>query len=273
MASDDGGKLADGQSRSEFTQHQLRRSRRWRLAWLLLLAVCCFWLLLPVFQAEIGPRRRSPCVNNLKQIGMALQNYHDKFKCFPPAYLADKDGNPIHSWRVLILPYLEEPAATAVYDQYHFDEPWDGPNNRLLADKMPPIYRDPDSKWTGPSYLAVIGEQSIWPADRCTKMNSIRGGTSNTIALVEVADAGIHWMEPRDLTFEQAAQGINPPLTKLAISSIHRDGANCLFADGFVHFVSDKIPKESLRGLLTINGGESASIDDEEKPTPNDPSK
>jgi len=263
MASDDGGNLADAQAGSEFTQHQLRRRRRWRLivavAWLLPLAVCCYWLLLPGFQAEMRPGRRNSCTNNLKQIGIALQNYHDKFKCFPPAYLGDKDGNPMHSWRVLILPYLEDPAATAVYDQYNFDEPWNGPHNRLLADKMPLLYRDPNSQGTGSTYLAVVGEQSVWPADRSTKMSSIRDGTSNTIALVEVADSGIHWMEPRDLTFEQAAQGINPSLIKLAISSIHPGGANCLFVDGSVHFVTDKISKESLRGVLTTNGGESVS--------------
>src|SRR5207244_4506816 len=64
--------------------------------------------LLPSTRMPREASRRSVCVNNLKQIGLALQNYHDDFGCFPPAYIADENGRPMHSWRVLILPYIEQ---------------------------------------------------------------------------------------------------------------------------------------------------------------------
>ena len=80
--------------------------------------------------ASTQRRARSDCQGRLRQIALALQCYHDVYKSFPPAYVADETGKPMHSWRVLILPFLEQ---KALYDQYRFDEPWDGPNNGKLA--------------------------------------------------------------------------------------------------------------------------------------------
>src|SRR5262245_52749889 len=86
-------------------------------------------LLLPAPRQAREAARRMQCSNHLKEIGLALQNYHDVYQSFPPAYVANGEGRPMHSWRVLILPYLGH---KALYDQYHFDEPWDGPNNSQL---------------------------------------------------------------------------------------------------------------------------------------------
>ena len=72
---------------------------------------------------------RSECRNHLKQIGLALHNYHDTYGSLPPAITRGPDGKPWHSWRILILPWLEQ---QDIYDRYRFDEPWDGPNNRKL---------------------------------------------------------------------------------------------------------------------------------------------
>lgn len=72
---------------------------------------------------------------SLRKIAYALKDYHHEYDTFPPAFIADKDGKPMHSWRVLILPYLD--GGGFVYDQYDFGEPWDGPNNIKLLDHMP----------------------------------------------------------------------------------------------------------------------------------------
>jgi hypothetical protein len=89
-----------------------------------------------------GAARRMVCSNNLKQLGLALHNYHQTYGCFPPAYVADEDGRPMHhSWRVLVLPFLEQ---QQLYDQYRFDEPWDGPNNRKLAENVISIFHCPE---------------------------------------------------------------------------------------------------------------------------------
>jgi hypothetical protein len=108
---------------------------------------------------------QSSCHNNLKQIAIALHNYHDTFGSLPPAYVADENGRPMHSWRVLLLPFIEH---KALYDEYRFDEPWDGPHNRQLADYMPSVYRCPSDPGANPrlpisSYLAVVGPETIWP--------------------------------------------------------------------------------------------------------------
>jgi len=204
--------------------------------------------------------RRAACVGSLQQIGIALWNYHDTHQTFPPAYFADADGGPMHSWRVILLPYFEEEGLKKLYDDYDFNEPWNGPHNRKLADRMPYVYRCPSSEAPDQdtSYVAIVGDEAGWPAPQCASARDITDGLSNTIALAEVANAGIQWMEPRDLTFPQACLGINPPLSKMAISSNHTDGADCLFFDTSVHFLQNDIPVDLLRALLTANGGEAA---------------
>ena len=99
-------------------------------------------LLLPAVQQAREAARRTQCKNNLKQIGIALHSYHDVYKTFPPAYIPDEDGKPMHSWRVLILPFIEQ---QALYEQYDFNEPWDGPNNSQLANVVISVYQCPSS--------------------------------------------------------------------------------------------------------------------------------
>lgn len=219
-------------------------------------------LLLPAIQSTPdGHSRRSACVNNLKQFGIALHNYHDEYKSFPPAFIADAEGKPMHSWRVLLLPFFEEAGLKELYRRYDFSEPWNGPSNSQLADKMPSVYRCPSAEKfdNEPSYLAVVGPETSWPNDKTMSLKKFRDGTSRTIALVECVNSGINWLEPRDLTFEQAIRGINPKGAKPSISSTHANGVNVLFVDGAVHYLSDDLPADVLRGLLTGNGGEDVS--------------
>src|SRR5262245_66359 len=103
------------------------------------LLVCCGGLtipalLLPAVQQGREAARRSQCKNNLKQIALALLNYESRYGTFPPAYVADESGKPMHSWRVLILPDLDQ---QALYNDYNFSEPWDGPNNSRLLTRIP----------------------------------------------------------------------------------------------------------------------------------------
>ncbi len=229
-----------------------QRSVRWFVvgAGLLLLGT----LLLPAFQT-VGPRRGRQCANNLKQIGLALHNYHDVYGCFPPAYVADENGRPMHSWRVLILPFLDR---IDLYLQYRFDEPWDGASNRKLADVAVAVFNCPKDQATWSpmtSYVAVVGPDAAWPGSVPAKLGDITDGTSNTIPVVEVANSGIHWMEPRDLHVIQMARGINPKSGQ-GISSVHPGGAQVCLPDGSVWFLRETIRPEDLHALLTIAGGE-----------------
>ncbi|HQU46281.1 MAG TPA: DUF1559 domain-containing protein, partial [Pirellulales bacterium] len=153
------------------------------------------------------PSRRSQCNNSLKQVALGLLIYADVYGSLPPAYIADKNGRPLHSWRILILPYLE---CRDLYARYDFNEPWDGPHNRLLADFMPYCYHCvSDGPWPSvtTSFLAVTGPETPWSGTTSSSFSDIVDGTSNTIAVVEVAGSGINWLEPRDLPFAALKNG------------------------------------------------------------------
>jgi prepilin-type processing-associated H-X9-DG protein len=199
--------------------------------------------------------RRAQCNNNLRQIGLAMLNYHDAHGCFPPAYIPDEKGQPMHSWRVLLLPYLEQ---KPLYDQYNFDEPWDSPQNLALANAMVPVYQCPSDTLVGPSqtsYLMIVGPGTVSDGPAATKLSEISDGTANTILVVEAAGSGINWLEPRDLDAEQLSYLVNDPVDG-GIVSEHPDGANVLFCDGSVTFVDGAVDPEELRAMSTISGGE-----------------
>lgn len=210
-------------------------------------------LLLPAIQAAREAARRSQCTNNLKQIAIAMQNYHDVYGVYPPAYLADANGKPMHTWRVLILPYL---GSGSVYQRYRFDEPWDGPNNSRLAAEMPPAYRCPSDPATANTtdYVVITGPGTMFDADKSISQRSITDGTSNTLLVVESAQAGINWMEPRDLDAGKMTFTINGPGGE--ISSNHPGGANAAMVDGSVRFISGSVSSQTLRGLSTPAGHE-----------------
>lgn len=211
-------------------------------------------LLLPATQAAREAARRSACVNHMRQIGIALQNYHDTYQSFPPAYVADENGRPMHSWRVLILPFLEE---NELYEEYDFDEAWDGPNNRRLAELMPDIYGCPSAVEPAgqTNYVAVVGDETMWTGANAVTMRDVLDGTAKTIAVVETTGSGINWLEPRDLTVDEAVQGINQPIGP-GIASNHPGGVNVLFCDSHVIFLDESVRPDDIRALLTINGRE-----------------
>jgi prepilin-type processing-associated H-X9-DG protein len=221
-------------------------------------------LLLPAVQAAREAARRSACTNNLKQIAIALHSYHDTYKTFPPAYIADKDGKPMHSWRVLILPFLEDPDAAAIHKEYDFNEPWDGPNNKKLAARAPAVFHCPSSDDSDQTtnYVAVVGDDTAWPGDTATKLDEIiKGdGASRTILVVESAGSGIGWTEPRDLSFDDAARGVNAGGVRPGFNSDHSRGMNAAFCDGSVKFLPDGLSPEDLQALLTRNGGEDVEV-------------
>jgi len=222
----------------------------------LLLAGVLVALLLPAVQAAREAARRSQCTNNVKQIALAMQEYADTYNSFPPAYTVDANGKPMHSWRVLILPYLED---GALYNQYRLDEPWDGPNNSRLAGLMPVVFRCPSDASapgsTTTNYAVVNGPGALFDGDKPCFLASIRDGTSNTLLVVEAAGAGIPWMEPRDLDFSQMQCVINGPGGN-EIAGHHPGGAVVGFADGSTRFLPSSVSPTAVRALITRAGGE-----------------
>jgi len=212
-------------------------------------------LLLPAVQQAREAARRSQCKNNLKMIGLALHNYHDMYNSFPPAFVADENGNPMHSWRVLILPFIDQ---APLYAQYRFDEPWDGPNNSRLLPMMPAVFRCPSHGTptdTTTAYAAVYGPNSVFRGSSGVAIRQILDGTSNTLAVGEVTGANIPWMQPLDVDVT-----IHPTIgDRSGFSSDHTGGCQFLMVDGAVRFVSENINQQTLQSLFTINGGEAVS--------------
>ena len=193
---------------------------------------------------------RAQSMNNLKQIGLAMHNYHDVNKHFPAAASYDANGKPLLSWRVHLLPLLEcEP----LYEKFHLDEPWDSEHNRKLIDQMPSVYRSPASKLKEKgrsSYVVVVGKDTVFPGREAIPIKEIKDGTSNTIMAVEVDDEhAVIWTKPDDLAFdpEHPAKGLGGPDGR---------GFNALFCDGSVHFLQKDLDPKVLRALFTRAGGE-----------------
>jgi Protein of unknown function (DUF1559) len=219
----------------------------------LVLAVCLVigscWLFLPGVGGPREASRRTQCKNNLKQIALSLHNYHDTYGCFPPAYIADKDGRPMHSWRTLLLPFME---FKPIYKEYRFDEPWNGLHNRELAALKLNLFQCPEVEHSNSetNYLVVVGPKTIFPGSQCVRISEITGGAPQTILIVEVDNSGIQWSEPRDLSYDEAVRGINPK-SGTGISSHHKQGgAQCAFADGAVRFLTNDFPPNDLPRLL-----------------------
>jgi len=169
--------------------------------------------------------------NNLKQLALAMHNYHDVHKHFPPAVVIGPDGKTPHSWRVELLPFLEE---QRLYDQYRQNEPWDSPHNKLILRQMPSVFRSPfaDEKSTSSSYYALVGRGTVFEGPEGVRIEHIFDGTSRTLMFVE-AKRDIPWTKPADIDFDP-----DKPVPQLGGFVKGRFAAAC--ADGSAHVFAFK---------------------------------
>ena len=198
--------------------------------------------------------QRNRSVTRLKRVGLAMHKYHDKHKSFPAVGSTDESGKLLLSWRVHVLPFLDQ---QELYRQFHLDEPWDSEHNRTLIEKMPETYRCPASKLRQKqglsTYRVVSGEGTVFPGREAIPIREIRDGTSNTIMIVEVDDdhAGI-WTKPEGLPFDpqNPARGLGGQF----------DGRfHAAFCDGSVSFLQLPGDEENLRRMLLRADGETVS--------------
>jgi hypothetical protein len=208
-------------------------------------------VLQPLVRRAVLAARRVESTNHLKELALAVHSYVDANTKLPAVANLGKDGKPLLSWRVHVLPYLGE---EKLYKEFHLDEPWDSEHNKALLARMPDAFRGPSHKLNGQGktvFLAPVGKDLAFtggPAGRRFPQE-FTDGTSNTILLVEADDAhAVEWTRPGDLTIDPARPGAG-----LASQA----GAFLLaLADGTVRTVPPTISKETLWAAFTANGGE-----------------
>jgi hypothetical protein len=203
-------------------------------------------LLLPAVQAAREAARRVQAANNLKQIGLAMHNYESVFKEFPSVAEGEKRNRSPLSWRVQILPFIEQ---AALYEKFRHDEPWDSPHNIQLLEEMPDIFRHPQSL-AEPGYTvfqASVGAGALFEAGKPTRFRDITDGTSNTIMVVETADEyAVPWTKPEDVNLLESPEQLRELRGMITV----------LFTDGAVLQLPADLDAETLRGLVTRAGGE-----------------
>jgi hypothetical protein len=210
-------------------------------------------LLVEAVQKQRGAAGRAPSQNNLRQIALATINYADTYQGrLPPQALFSKDGKPLLSWRVLILPFIGE---NELYKEFHLDEPWDSEHNKKLLAKMPRTYaisgqKDP----TATHYQGFHGKGAFFEGKKGVRFPAdFTDGTSNTLMIVEAARA-VPWTKPEDLPYDP-----DKPLPKLG--GLFPGGFNGAMCDGSVRFFSAAIKPTTLHLLIQRNDGQPLPAD------------
>jgi Protein of unknown function (DUF1559) len=243
--------------------------RAWILVFLTLLGGLClaFWLVEPHVQKVRNGDSWGYSATSVKQISMALLAYQDAYKKLPPAVVKDKDGRPLYSWRVLLLPFLEE---NLIYKQFKRDEPWDSPHNKELLATTPPCYQPfftvQNISPGKTHYQLFIGPGTAFERPGLHLARDFPDGPGRTILVVESATP-VWWSKPEDVTYDP--KGPLPPLGGLSFMTTrflrfetHHPDFVAGDGDGGVRFIRGDTDESIIRALITRNGGEAVDLSD-----------
>lgn len=208
-------------------------------------------LLIP-FRRNVGPAmHRVQCRNNLKQIVLALHNYRDAHKALPPAYTVDANGKPLHSWRTLILPYLEN---EQLYKTIDLSKPWDDPANAAARETTVNEFACPaaDVPSGHTTYMGMVASNAALLPEESRPLSEITDDHAETLVVIEVStDKAVHWMAPQD-------DGVRFLLNFGTESELaHAGGTQGAFIDGTVQFLPTDISDTNRRAIISIAGGDS----------------
>lgn len=215
------------------------------------------------------------CSSRLSQISRAIQQFEWEQHHYPPAFIPDADGRPMHSWRVLILPYLPRRDArngladktyADVFSQYRFDEPWDSPNNAAIADlvdayQCPALQRNKSVPSTATPYLAVVGNNACWPGAGSRAPEEFRDGRARSLCLIEATPID-NWMEPKDISADEAIEYLasdrsihRAPATTTWWDNSRPLGRRAVMADGHTELVEVNQPRSVAAAVVDVADG------------------
>lgn len=257
--------FADRQAAGESAASPRKRTP---LAWLApaaVLLVLVVALSLVVIQAGSraidrldASRVRNASMRNLEKVASALNAYAADHGRYPPPALTDSSGQKLHSWRVLILPYLEQ---EALYNQFDLSKPWDDPVNLPLGREIPAVYQHPHANvgatfQTSP-YFLVTGIDTLFPPEGPLGPDQVTDEPSKTLLVVEGSPTspGSSWTEPVDLDVFAMKGQINGK-SDAEPGGLHDDGAALVTVDGRAHFAPSTMPPMTFQSLVTPRGGE-----------------
>jgi Protein of unknown function (DUF1559) len=224
---------------------------------LLVLLSCCL-LLLP-FVHEIPNECGTQIAFKLRAIALAMHMYHEKKRHLPPAVVRDKNGKPLYSWRVLLLPYLEE---EDLYKEFHLDEPWDSPHNKLLVENTPrcfgtSVVEDPPGFTR---FQVFVGRGTAFDRDGLT-LDDFANGTSRTFLVAEGSEP-VPWSKPADLMYDPdgplpalGGQCSRPVRRFLGFTVAKKPVFHVAFADGSCRSFRIDTDERILRALITRTEG------------------
>lgn len=220
-------------------------------------------------QVERVPVRDIVNSNNIKQVSLAIRSYDIHYGILPPAYSENKNGERLHSWRVMILPYLAE---EDLYSQIRLNEPWDSEWNKQFHDKCPISFKSPgfNLEPSETTYAIVVGNNTAFPGSRSRRVSDLIDGENKTGMIVERSP--VCWMDPSsDVPFEEAIKGVNaspngiranwmqssPKMQFVFMVSTFNIGDN-------VYTLPERVSKDFIRKLFTIYDGEDIDLNNPE---------
>ncbi len=211
-------------------------------------------------RGDLTAVNRSRCDYNLRLIGVGLHNYHSVYHTFPPAYTVDAEGKPLHSWRTLILPYIEQ---KELYDTIDLSKPWDDPvNAKALATHVTTyhcrelIHNAESHNLT--NYFAIVGPDAAFDGSQSRKRSDFKDDPASTLMVIEAPiDKAVPWMSPQAAD-ETLILGMNE---KSDLSHKKTQEFGVVLADSSATFLKANLPADKRRAMISINGGEQVKLD------------
>ena len=238
-----------------------RRSRLViKLLWVTAILAILVALLLPASRSSREAARRVQCTNNLKQIALALHNYAAVYGALPPASTMDASGRALHSWRTLILPFLQQ---ESLYRSIDLAKPWNDTANATAFTAMPPVFRCPsgDGLPNTTNYLAIVGPSACFLPNSARRLEEITNDHATTLMLIEAGrESAVPWMAPLDAD-ESLVVGFSPT-TKLD----HPGGTNAVCVNGGGCFINARVPASERRAMIAVSGSERKTHRPEDSP-------